>query len=181
MKIKLLLSLVLLVICTLGALPSRAELVMVQAPCDGLKCVYWLPKLPSIPGWHTHEASQLQDAVVLVPDGYTYTNAEYVIYARALQKRLLMDRPSLERFIAQDAEDYKALYPGIKVTEGTPIRTAQHDSLRTLTLTPTKSGHWEQVTYHEEGDHFVILVLTAKTDSGFRKARAQFLSMLSQY
>lgn len=179
--VKFLPSLLLLAICALGPQPSRAELVRLQLSCDGQTCVYWLPQLPSLPGWHIDAPSQAQGTVVLVPDGYSSGNAEYIIYAKAMQKTLLMDQPSLSRFIAQDAEDYKALYPGIKVTEGHPVQTAQHDLLRTLTITPTQSGHWEQVTYHEDGDQFVILVLTAKTDSGFRKARTDYLTLLSRY
>lgn len=69
MKIKLLPSLLLLAICTLGPLASRAELVKVQSPCYGQTCVYWLPELPFLTGWHRHAAGQQQDAVVLIPDG----------------------------------------------------------------------------------------------------------------
>lgn len=178
---KLLLSLFLLTAGPQGVQTSNAEILRVQTPCDSRTCVYWLPKLPALPGWHLHTTIEPQDAVVLVPDGYTYTNAEYIIYARALQKGLLMDRPSLQGFIAQDAEDYKALYPGIKVTEAGVVQTAQHDSLRSLKLTPSKSGPWEQITYHEEGDHFVVVVLTSKTAAGYKKARTEYIELLRRY
>jgi len=178
---KLLLSLILLSAGALWVQTSNAELLRVQTPCDSRTCVYWLPKLPVLPGWHLHTTDEPQDAVVLVPDGYTYGNAQYIIYARALQKALLMDRPSLHRFITQDAEDYKALYPGIKVTEAGLVQTAQHNSLRSLKLTPTKSGPWEQITYHEDGDHFVVVVLTSKTAAGYSKARTEYLELLRRY
>lgn len=167
---------------TSASAPALAELEKVQVPCDGAICVHWLPKLPSIAGWHRDEQQgQKLGIVALVPEGYDFGNAEYIIYARAIQKTLQMDNPSLAGFIAQDAEDYKALYPGIKVAEGNLIKTANHQALRTLILIPAKTGRWEQITYHEDGSHFVILVLSSKTDTGFKKSRNQYLNLLSRY
>lgn len=160
---------------------AHAELERVQLPCGGVTCVHFLPKLPSLTGWHIDsEPTSDSGVVALVPDGSTYANAEYIIYARALQKSLLMDQPSLTGFIAQDKDDYQALYPGIKVQEEKPVQTAQ-EALRTLRYTPTKSGHWEQVTYHEDGNHFVVIVLTSKTSAGYSKALNQYLDLLKRY
>src|ERR1017187_5584989 len=84
MKVRLgLLAGVLLLVST-TALP---EIGKVGRVCGSGICPAWWPKLDPIGGWHHEdEASFANSANVQVPDGFTFSNAQTVIYARALYK-----------------------------------------------------------------------------------------------
>lgn len=166
------------------ALPTMgyAELERVAFQCEAKTCYHWIPKIGAVSGWHRDE-SVISDygMYALVPDGYTYETAEYVIYSRALHKPLVMDNPSLKRFIQQDKEDFVSLNPGGMMTEVPAVVVGSGKKLRSFVLQPAKQGIWEQVAYDEDGEYFVVLVISSKSSAGYKKALPVYRQILASY
>jgi hypothetical protein len=79
----------LLVVLVLVSTPVCAEIEKRAVPCDATEriCFYWWPRLPQAAGWHQDlDHSYMYSANAVAPDGFTFANAETVIYAKALYK-----------------------------------------------------------------------------------------------
>jgi len=173
---------VLLIVALVFPSLVNAELERVTFNCDGKTCFQSLPKLQPLVGWHFDRGPNNDiDATVLVPDGFTFETAEYIIYARALSKPLISDNPSLANFIAMEKVDFPELYTGASVTEVKPVTIATGQKLRSLVVIPKSIGKWEQITYTEEDGHFVVVTLSAKTEQAFKKALTAYYVVLGQY
>jgi hypothetical protein len=66
---------------------ASAEIEKVAIPTDNGLTLHWWPKLPDVAGWHfDREASYHYGFAAWAPDNFTFSNAETVIYARAVYK-----------------------------------------------------------------------------------------------
>jgi len=158
------------------------ELRQVPFNCDGKTCHHTLPVLQPLKGWHLDRGQNNDiDATVFVPDGYNIDTAEHIIYARALSKPLISDNPLLTHFIAMEKADFAEVYPGVAITEVNPIQSASGNKMRSLVLVPKAKGKWEQVTYSEEGGHFIVVTLSAKTEKAYKSGRGAYYEMLGSY
>lgn len=160
---------------------ANAELEQVPFNCEGKTCFYTLPKLQPLNGWHPEGRNNDTDATVLVPNGATFENTQHFIYARALSKPLISDNPSLANFISMEKSDFAEVYPSTKVIEVSPIASTTGKKLRSLVIVSKTSGKWEQVTYTEEGDHFIVITLTAKTERAFKQAQSDYYGVVRAY
>jgi hypothetical protein len=99
---------------------ANSEIEKVAVPCEQKLCFYWWPKLVAVKGWHhDREHSYLYTANAQAPDGYTFANAESVIYAKALYKPRIPKTTSLEMLIKDDKEQFLSRDPNIMVSEVT--------------------------------------------------------------
>jgi hypothetical protein len=65
--------------------PAAGEIEKRATACERVLCFHWWPKLPPLEGWHQDEARSFAFGVnALAPDGFTFGDAETVIYAKAL-------------------------------------------------------------------------------------------------
>jgi hypothetical protein len=116
-----------------------------------------------------------------VPDGFTFSNAETVIYARAIYKPRSPETTSLEVLIKDDKDEFLKADPGIAIVETSPLKTADGKTLRSFTFFPKDKGNWEQVSYGEEGDFYLIFTISSRSHAGFLKSSITYAQYIAQY
>jgi len=175
--------LVLLVAGLLGvSSPSQAEIEKLAIPCETRLCFHWWPRLPHLAGWHhDREHSLYYEANALAPDGFTFKDAETVIYARALCKPRVPDTPTLPALIEADKRDFLEKDPSIVIAEVEAMTTGDGQTLRSFTFFPPADGNWERVAYGEEGDFFLLFTISSRSREGFRAAEATFEELVRRY
>jgi hypothetical protein len=110
----------------------------------GLK-FYWWPKLATVAGWHHERGASLHcSSNSLAPDGVTFSNAETVIYARAIYKPREPAVKTLAMLIENDRKDFVANSPGIEISEVEALATADGKKFRSFTFSPKASGGWQR-------------------------------------
>lgn len=162
--------------------PAQAAIEKTAASCEDGICLHWWPVLPDIEGWHQDEKASYHyklNAVAL--DGFTFSNAETVIYARALYKPRIPETKTLEMLITNDQADFLQSDSSIIITETTPLTTGDGKKMKSLTFFPGKSGNWERVSYGEEGDFYLILTISSKTEAGYQKSLPSYKQLIWHY
>lgn len=161
---------------------ANAEMEKNAVPCAQEMCFYWWPKLPPVKGWHhEREYSYSYGANAQAPDGYTFSNAESVIYAKALYKPRIPKITSLEMLIKGDKEQFVSRDPNIIISEIDPIKTGDGQILKSFTFVPKDKGNWEQVSYGEEGDFYLIFSISSRTREGFMKNQDTYKEFINRY
>jgi len=173
------LALVPLLLCTS---PAFADIEQIATTCDSGICLYWWPALPSVAGWHHDREQSLSFGVnAQAPDGYTFENAETVIYAKALYKPKEPEIASVAELIQEDAKRFLAISPDIQITEVEPLRTADGQLLRSFTFFPRGQGNWEQVSYGEEDDFFLMFAVSSTSHEGLMRTLSDYSRFVSGY
>ena len=164
------------------SLSAHAEIEKFAVPSDKGILFHWWPKLDPLDGWHQDkEFSLFYSANSLAPDGFTFKNAETVMYARAIYKPREPNIKSLEELIEEDKKDFELNVPGVLITEVAPISTLDGQKLKSLTFFPTKTGNWERVSYGEEGDFYLIFTISARSQSGFTAFEGAYEKLITTY
>lgn len=159
-------------------LPAFSEIEKVGQPCEKGICVAWWPKLTPAKGWHHERGPSFANGVnIQVPDGFTFSNAETVIYAKALYKLRTPEINSLNMLIKSDREEFVSRDPGIVITEAKATKTGDGRTLRSFTFFPKNEGNWEQVSYGEEADYYLIFTISSRSRAGF----AEMFNVYEQY
>jgi hypothetical protein len=154
-----------LLLVPLTALP---EIEKVGQVCEKGICLAWWPKLEPAKGWHHERGPSLANGVnVQVPDGFTFSNAETVIYAKAAYKPRIPETTSLEIFISNDKADFLKNDPTTAITKVPALKTRDGKALETYTFFPKAEGNWEEVSYGEEGDFYLIFTISSRSHAGF--------------
>ena len=162
---------------------ANAEIEKKVVPCEQQKmCIYWWPKLAIIQGWHHERNFSYQYGFnAQAPDGFTFANAESVIYAKALYKPSIPETKSLEMLISKDKNDFISRDPNIIVSEVTSLKTGNGQNLKSFTFFPQGKGNWEQVSYGEEGEFYLIFTVSSKSEEGFTKVLDTYKQFINQY
>ena len=164
---------------------ARAEIIKTaKLDCKNQICLHWWPKLPAAKGWHTDmDANYQHNFNTLVPDGFTFDNADAIIYANAIYKpRYETDYPgtkSLDQFIADDQKTFTSRYKQEAVTETAPLLTQDGQKLRSFTY--FRPGSWERVSYGEEGEYYLLFVINAYSEIGYRRNQATYENTIRTY
>jgi len=117
------------------------EIEKVGQVCEKGVCLAWWPKLEPATGWHHERGPSLQNGVnVQIPDGFTFSNAETVIYAKAAYKPRIPKTTSLEAFIKNDTDEFRKDDPSIAITEVTPLKTKDGKAFESYTFFPKAKG-----------------------------------------
>lgn len=161
---------------------AYAEIEKIAIPAEKGFSFYWWPKLVPVDGWHQdREHSFIYSANAFAPDGYTFKNAESVIYAKAIYKPRQPETKSLEALIENDKKDFEANVPGVLIKEVTPPLTANGKKLRSFTFFPSNTGNWERVSYGEEGDFYLIFTISSRSLAGFNSSVGAYEKFISRY
>ena len=174
-------ALVLLVLL-LVPLPAFSEIEKVGQPCEKGICVAWWPKLTPAKGWHHERGPSFANGInIQVPDGFTFSNAETVIYAKALYKPRIPEIKSLDMLIKSDREEFVSRDPDIVVSEVKAPKTGDGMPLKSFTFFPKNKGNWEQVSYGEEGDFYLIFTISSRSHAGFAETFRVYEQYIGQY
>jgi hypothetical protein len=161
---------------------ANAEIEKIAIPCDNTVCFYWWPKLAAIKGWHNDQALNVRaSANILVPVGDTFSDAETVIYAKALYKPRIPKTKSLEMLIDDDKNHFIRSFGTMDIREVDPLTTGDGKRFRSFTFFPEGEGSFEQVTYGEEGEFYLIFTVSSKTMNGYRKSMKIYKELIKQY
>ena len=158
----------------------------------GELCFHWWPKLSVPKGWHHEkEASLANDVNILVPDGFNFSNALTVIYAKANYKPREPAVKSIQQLINNDVKSFRKDVPEIDIKEVDPLPIANGEKLRSFTFFPSPkkpSGNirnWERVTYGEENtegnEFFLIFTMSSRTLAGYKAAEDVYKKILLGY
>jgi len=176
---------IILILCALFFLtpaPTRAEIVKTSVPCEGNNCLYWWPKAPSPPGWHRDpEASDARGINAQIPDGSTFENSATVIYAKAIYKPLVPTITSLAILIGEDKKDFLSRDPKMSIGEPETLTTGDGTVLRSFTFSPGGDGSWEEVSYGEKDNFFLIFTVSSRTKAGLAGAREAYRRFIENY
>jgi hypothetical protein len=158
------------------------EIEKVGQVCEQGVCLAWWPKLVSAPGWHHERAASFQNGVnVQVPDGLMFSNAETVIYAKAAYKARIPEAISLAAFIKNDQNEFRKDDPSIAITEVTPLKTKDGKAFASYTFFPKDKGNWEEVSYGEEGEYYLIFTISSRSHAGLLGALPVFEQYIALY
>jgi hypothetical protein len=161
---------------------THAEIEKLAIPGNkGLRLLWW-PKLPDVLGWyHDREHSVYYGFNALSPDGFTFANAETVIYARAIYKPRDPDTKSLEMLIEKDKKTFLANSPGMAIQEVASVSTADGKKMRSFTFFPKGKGNWERVSYAEEGEFYLIFTVSSRSMAGYKAAASAYERLIGLY
>jgi hypothetical protein len=171
-------------VCLLLFVPHVAspEIEKVGQVCEKGVCLAWWPKLDPIEGWHHERGPSFANGVnIQVPDGFTFSNAETVIYAKAMYKPRAPEITSLEALIKDDQSDFLKHDSSIQITKAPSLRTNDSKVLESYTFFPKAKGNWEQVSYGEEGDFYLIFTISSRSHEGFIEAFPVYEKFIAQY
>lgn len=161
--------------------PALSEIEKIATPSDaGLRMTWW-PKLPELPGWHHEsEASIENGANILAPDGFTFSDSEAVMYAKAVYKPSVPKVINLDQMIENDVNQFIS-GGDIVATEVGPLATGDREKLRSYTFFPKADGNWERVTYGEEGDYYLVFTINARSKAGYDQSLRDYEKLISTY
>jgi hypothetical protein len=143
---------------------------------------HWWPKLRPLSGWHQdRELSLLYSANALAPDGFTFKNAETVMYAKAIYKPREPNVKSIKELIEKDKKDFEANVPGVLIQEAGSLFTGDGQELRSFTFFPATAGNWEHASYGKEGEFYLIFTASSRSKSGFESAARAYEKLVASY
>jgi len=174
-------------VCTLvclllvAASGAHAEIEKIAGTTENQICFFSWPKLVPVDGWYQDQQNSFHyNFNALAPDGFTFGNAESVMYAEATYKPRVPDSKSLAAFIEEDIRRFAAL--DITIREAAALATADGQTLRSLTFFPTTdTGNWERVSYGEESDYYLVFTLSSRSKAGFDAAMAAYEKLIAGY
>jgi hypothetical protein len=171
-----------LLVLGLALAPASAEIEKLATVCDTGICFHWWPKLPVPPGWwHDREKSFELGGNVLVPEGATFGSAPTVMYATAIYKPREPELTSLAKVIERDKRAFAAQHPDLKIAEVAPLVTGGGKKLRSFTFTPKAKGHWERVSYGEEGDFYLLFTVSSISWDAYDAGMKDYLRLIESY
>ena len=176
-------TLSLFIIAALCLVPTaQAEIEKIAIPGEQGLHFYWWPKLPKVAGWHQDREQCFQFKVnALAPDNATFSNAETVMYAKAIFKPRDPEIKSLEMLISRDKDIFLKESPGIEIQKAKPLVTADGKKFKSFTFFPKGSGNWERVTYGEEGEFFLIFTVSSRSKASFDATGSAYEKLVAQY
>ena len=112
-------------------------------------------------------------------EGRSWASAETVMYANTASKRVQGQR-TMEELMAYDVAQFRKRAPGLDVTPPVSMKTSTGTASVRLFKGDEHVNH-EAVAYIDEKHTIVMLVLSARTEAGFRKAYPSFEKLVSTY
>lgn len=142
----------------------------------------WWPKLFIPDGWHQDQEQSINyNANALAPNGFTFKNADAVIYASALYKPRAPEINSVAELIKKDKADFLQDDNTLQILDSGTITTADGIKLISVDFIPRASGNWERVSYGEENDYFLVFTLSARSEASFKSTLGSYNNIISTY
>ena len=159
-----------------------AEIEKVAFTCGQQMCFRWWPVLKALPGWaQDGEQSMNYNFNAMAPVGETFATAETVMYANAIYKPRVPEEKTLAAFVASDIAKFRSDPPGLRVERAGKLRTLDGKTAETHWLKPSGKGQWERVAYLEEGEYYLVFVVSSRSERGLLKASPDFEKLVSAY
>ncbi|MDX2027507.1 MAG: hypothetical protein SFW62_02605 [Alphaproteobacteria bacterium] len=184
------LSVFFFILLTIFALPFSAHAEMEKNAVmneKGVLTLYWWPALSPPAGWHHDEDSSHHYSFnALAPDGFTFSDAETVMYVDAPYKPRVPESKTLEEFIQNDLKSFS----DASVVKSESLTTADGQKIRTFLFSPQKEGVWERVGYGEEkalgygteeDEYFLVFTLSSHSRAGIEKAMKAYEQLVTSY
>lgn len=169
-------------VVSLLSIAAQAEVEKIATPCDSGICLYWWPKLPPVRGWHQDKDQSFRYRInALAPDGSSFSRAEAVMYAEAIYKPRLAETKSLDALIASDKQKFLESDPSLTITEAGKMKTGDGIAMRSFTFFPKSQGNWEQVTYGEETEYYLIFTLSSRSKKAFDRTTTTYRELIARY
>ena len=167
-----------------GAAGVQAATQPVAGPCNdkGGMCIWREPLVSAPKGWERKQnASDRYRAVVFAPAGSNFGNAGAVIYAKAIPRQ--GNAPTLAAFMTQDLATFRAQYSKLGVQTGLALTDGDGQRLSAVRLSPmaASKAQWETTAYAQEGEYYLVFVLSARTKAAHDAAAPAFQQMLAGY
>lgn len=120
------------------------------------------------------------------PEGYTFADAEAVIYANAVPKARRPKTTSLQQFIDEDKSTFLKRDPDLSTSQLTSLSDKSGRRFLIHSFKPKDKGNWEQVAYSEEKDddgneYYLVFVLSSRTESGYKNSIGAFHQFIATY
>jgi hypothetical protein len=165
--------------------PLSAEIYKLAIPSDRGFKLYWWPQLRAPDGWvHDEGASRSASANVLVPNGQSFAQAPAVMYGKALYKPRIPETRSLDQLISDDKRRFQNDLPGIVILPLPALKNGDGRSLLCFSYSPPQrdgKGSWEWTAYTEEGDFYLIFVVSANSEAALKTALPSFRRLIATY
>jgi hypothetical protein len=162
--------------------PTHAEIERVAAPSPGGISLAWWPKVNPPRGWrHEREHSLAHGINALSREGSSFSEAESVMYAKAVYKPRAPLLKSVDDLIAKDKKEFLAREPSLSIREGDPLTSEEGKVFRVLSFTPRGKGNWERVAYGEEGEFYLVFVLSSRNQRGYKASSDDFERLVREY
>ncbi len=132
-------------------------------------------------GWvlDTHSGVDQGLVAVFYPKGSTWATSEATMYVNTRDK--VEGTGLLDAFIDSDIARFKVEVPGVKISEGTSLKTKDGKTALVRNFTGGGSGNFETVAYLEESKVFVMIVLSARQLSARDRVLPGFRSLVNSY
>ena len=153
----------------------------------GEMCFFWWPILPEVPGWQQDlQSSYAYRINAQAPVGYSFGNADAVIYANAIFKEGQPESSNLNEFIENDQNGFQERDPNMEIQFLGEENSKSGFSFKLYYLPPSSQGNWEIVAYSEETDrdgnqYFLVFVISSRTESALAEHRASFYDFVQNY
>jgi len=116
---------------------------------------------------------------VLYESGKTWLNADTVIYANTVSKRI-KGQETLQEFLAYDVASFKKRSPALSVTPAADLKTKEGKAI-VRRFEGDQHGNFEAVAYLDEEFTIVMLVLSSRTKAGLESAYPTFEKLVGSY
>ena len=173
----------LILIMTLLTPPVFAEIYKVAIPDKrcGKVCFYWWPVLPKIDGWEQDMPNSFHySANTQAPLGESFSNAESVIYAKALFKPRMPKTKSLPQLISEDHNKFKKHSNPI-ITQLKSLSSNDGRVFKSFQFFPKGKGNFERVSYGEEGEFYLVFTLSSRSKEGYESSMSSYRKFIEQY
>jgi hypothetical protein len=165
--------------------PLSAEIYKLAVPSDRGFELHWWPQLQVPDGWvHDEGTSRSTGTNILVPKGQSFSKAPAVMYGEALYKPRIPEVRSLDQLVSEDKRKFQADVPGILILPLPALKDGDGQSLRCFSYSPPQrdgKGSWEWTVYSEEGDFYLIFVISAKNEAALKMALPSFRRLIATY
>jgi hypothetical protein len=156
----------------------------IAIPCAAKEklCFYWWPILPEVPGWQQdRDVSFHYSANMLVPKGATFKDSESVMYVLGDFKERDPETKTISQRIANNHANAKKRDPKMKIVDAPSFKTAEGVVAKSFFYSPSKEGSWERLAFVDEPEYFIVFVLSSRSETGMKKAMADFELLVSRY
>jgi hypothetical protein len=180
---------IMFVCAVLFSLNVNAEIYREAKVCDDSNqlCFFWWPKLKEVSGWQQDMSHSYHYRMnTQVPTGFTFSNAEVVVYARAMYKPTVPDTKNIEQFIKKDKADFLSDYPSFSIRQTETLKDNKGRNFTSYQFKPSGKGNWEQIAYSEEIDgdqneYYLVFVLSSRTETSYKESIDTFNKFVTSY
>ena len=139
-------------------------------------------KLTAPSGWVLDNKSGAQQGIhaVFYEKGKSWAQAETVMYGNTAELKI-PKQENLKELMQYDKGVFKKKYPGIKITEEKNIIINGNTTAIVRFFGSKSYGNYEAIAYIDAGKTGIMIVMSSRTESGFKKAYEKFVELVKSY